>query len=103
MPPPVAVMVIVRFPIEAFLPARMVIVDLPDPGAAMELGLKVIVCPLPCPEAERVIAELKPPETAVVIVDVPDEPLVTVIEVGEAETLKFADTPPVTVSETVAV
>jgi hypothetical protein len=38
----------------------------------MELGLKVTVCAFPCPEADKEIAELKPPETAVVIVAVPD-------------------------------
>jgi hypothetical protein len=38
----------------------------------MELGLKVTVCAFPWPEADKEIAELKPPETAVVIVAVPD-------------------------------
>jgi hypothetical protein len=69
----------------------------------MELGLKVTVCAFPCPEADKEIAELKPPETAVVIVAPPDAFLATVIEVGEAEMVKPADTPDVTVSETVAV
>ena len=70
------------------LPTLTVIVDVPDPGAAMELGLKVTVWPLPCPEAEKEIAELKLPVTAVVIVAVPDEFLATVIVVGEAEMVK---------------
>jgi hypothetical protein len=96
-------MVIVRFPVEAFLPTLTVIIDEPDPGAAMELGLKVTVWLLPCPEADRVIAELKPPVTAVVIVAVPDEFRATVIDVGEAEMVKAAATLEVTVSETVAV
>ena len=47
IPPPVAVMVIVWFPIAEFLPTLTVIVEVPVPGAAMELGLKVTVCPLP--------------------------------------------------------
>jgi hypothetical protein len=55
----------------------------------------------PCPDADNVIAELKLPEIAVVIVEWPDEPLATDREVGEAETVKPLDTPEVTVSETV--
>lgn len=42
-PPPLAVMVIVWFPSEALLPTLTVIVEVPDPGAAMELGVKVTV------------------------------------------------------------
>jgi hypothetical protein len=76
-------------------------VDVPDPGTAIELGLKVTVCWLPCPEADSVIAELKLPETAVVIVALPDALLATVIEPGEAVTVNPAATPDVTVSETV--
>lgn len=97
-----AVMVIVRFPVLAFRPTLTVMVNVPEPGAAMELGLKVTVCALPCPEADRLIAELKPPETAVVIVEVPELPLATLIDVGDALTVKFGVVP-VTVSETVAV
>lgn len=82
---------------------RTVIVDEPEPGAAMEPGLNVTVWPLPCPEAEKEIAELKLPVTAVVMVAVPDEFLATVIEVGEAETAKPAGAVEVTVSEMVAV
>jgi hypothetical protein len=80
-----------------------VIVDVPVPGAAMEPGLKVTVWVLPCPEADKVIAELKLPEIVVVIVDVPEEPLTTVSDVGEADMLKPAVTPAVTVSETAVV
>ena len=76
-------------------------VDVPDPGAAMELGLKLTVWPLPCPEADNVIAELKLPEIVVVIADLPDEPLDTEIEAGEAETVNPDVTAEVTVSETV--
>ena len=78
-------------------------VDVPDPGAASELGLKVTARPLPCPEADKLIAELNPPETAVVMVDVPVPFLATVIEVGEADTVKARLTVEDTVSETVAV
>ena len=69
----------------------------------MELGLKVTVWALPCPEADKVMAESKVPETAVVIFAVPDAFLATVTEAGEAEIVKPAVTPEVTVSETVAV
>jgi hypothetical protein len=77
-------------------------VDVPEPGATMLLGLKVTVCALPCPEADKLIAELKPPETAVVIFDVPELPLATLIDVGDALTVKFGVVP-VTVRETVVV
>lgn len=77
-------------------------VDVPEPGAAMELGLKVTVCALPCPEADKLIAELKPPETAVVILDVPELPLATLIDVGDALMVK-PGVVPVTVNETVVV
>ena len=47
MPPPVAVMVMVLLPMAAFLPVVMVMVDVPEPGAAMVAGLKVTVCAPP--------------------------------------------------------
>jgi hypothetical protein len=40
--------------------------DVPEPGAAMELGLKLAVTPEGTPVAERLIAELNPPDTDVV-------------------------------------
>jgi hypothetical protein len=83
------------------LPTTTVMVDVPDPGAAMEVGLKLTVWPLPCPEADNVIAELKLPEIVVVIFELPDEPLDTEIDVGEAETVNPDETPEVTISETV--
>ena len=104
-PPPVAVTVMVWVPRAAFLPAETVIVDEPDPGAAMGFGLKVTCRLLPCPEALRVIAELKPPETAVVMVVEEPEPLLDAVMLeGEAEIVK-AGFPPeeVTVSCTVVV
>jgi len=76
-------------PRAAFLVALTVMVEEPDPGAAMELGLKVIVRPLPSPEAEREMAELKPPETAVVTVEAPEDLLATVMEPGEADRVKL--------------
>lgn len=46
-------------------------VDVPEPGAAMDVGLKLAVTPVGAPDAVRAIAELKPPDTAVVMVDTP--------------------------------
>ena len=89
------------FPSAAFLPTVTVMVEVPEPGAAMELGLKVTVWALPCPVAENVIAALKPPETAVVIVAAPVPLLATVIVVGDALTVKLRVA--VTFRETLAV
>lgn len=77
-------------------------VEEPDPGAAMLLGVKVTVCWPPCPEAVKVIAELNPPAIVVVIVEVPELPRATVIVVGDAPSVKLGVVP-VTVSETVVV
>ena len=79
-----------------------VMVDVPEPGAAMELGLKVAVWALPCPEADKLIAELKPPEMPVVILDVPELLRATLIDVGDALMVKLGVVP-VTVRETVVV
>lgn len=91
MPPPVAAMMIVWFPVDALLLALTVKVALPLPGAIMELGPNVTVSPLPCPEADRVIAELKLPETFVITVEVPDFFLAIDNDVGEAERMKVKD------------
>jgi hypothetical protein len=47
------------------------------------------------------MAELKPPETVVVMIEEPEALLATVMEVGEAETVKAAWTAAVTVREMV--
>ncbi len=49
----------------------MVTVDVPEPGAAIDAGLKLSVTPEGAPEALKEMAELKPPETDVVTVDDP--------------------------------
>ena len=95
-------MVMVRVPVLPRELTRIVMVAVPEPGAAIELGLKLTVCPLPCPEADKLIAESKPPEMVVVMVEEPELPLATVIAVGDALMVKFGFTP-VTVSETVVV
>ena len=66
-----------------------VIVEDPEPGAAMEMGLKVTVTPDGWPEADKVMAELKPPVTVLVTVDIPELPCATETEAGEAERLKL--------------
>jgi len=90
-PPPVPVTVIVYEPAAAVEATAMVMVEAPGPGAAMDAGLKVTVTPVGWPAADRVTAELKPPETAVVTVDVPLLPCATETEVGEADMVKLAE------------
>jgi hypothetical protein len=76
-------------------------VELPAPGAAIGLGLKLAVVPSGSPEVNRVIVLLKPPLIVVVIVEVPWLPSPTMSDTGEAETLKFAV--PVTVKKATTV
>jgi hypothetical protein len=80
-----------------------VMVEVPEPGAAMGLGLKVTVLPGPCPEADRSIGELKPPEIFVLTVKVADCPEKTAFNPGDALTLKLPAAGAVTVMETVVV
>jgi hypothetical protein len=68
----------------------MVMVELPEPGAAMDVGLKLTVTPVGWPVADKVTVELKLPEMAVVIVELPLLPWTTETEVGEAEMVKLA-------------
>ena len=72
------------------------------PAPVIELGLKLTVRPFPPPEADREIAELKPPVTVEVMVELPELPWAMLIDVGDALSEKPAAVP-VTVSETVAV
>jgi hypothetical protein len=103
MPPPVAFTVTVNVPVVADLLALRVIVEVPEPGAAIDVLLNDTVTPLPSPDAESAIAESKLPDTAVVSATDPDVLWVTDNEVGEAVSVKPAATLEVTVSETVAV
>ena len=75
-------------------------VEVPAPGAGIVFGLKLTVIPVGAPVADRLIALLKPPLTAVVMVDVPWLPRAMVRDAGEAEIVKLG---PVTVSATVVV
>ena len=67
----------------------MDMVELPEPGAAMDVGLNVTVTPVGWPLADKATAELNPPDTVVVIVDAPLPPCATETEVGEAEMAKL--------------
>ena len=87
-------------PAAAVEPTVTVILDVPEPGAAMDVGAKLTVTPDGWPVADSATAELNPPEMAVVIVDAPDWPCATVIELGEAEIVNVGT---VTVSDTVVV
>ena len=77
-------------------------VDVPEPGAAMDVGLKVAVTPAGAPDAVRAIAALNPPDTAVVTVKTPLFPCATETEAGEAVSVKAGLAAAVTVSEIVA-
>jgi hypothetical protein len=58
-----------------------VAVEVPDPGAAIEDGLKLTVTPDGCPLADNATAELKPLLPIKVMVEVPLLPCVNEIEV----------------------
>src|SRR5437016_5736426 len=64
MPPPLAVTVTLKVPVVAVLLAENVSVELPLPGATIEVGLKLAVTPVGSPETESDTAELKPPAVA---------------------------------------
>jgi hypothetical protein len=87
---PVPVMVTVWFPSFAVLGTLMVTVEVPEPGAGMGLGLKVIEeKPLP----DKVTAASKPLYTVEVMVEVPDLPLTTLILVGDGVIPNQGDDP----------
>ena len=48
--------------------------DVPDPGAAIDVGLSVTVTPAGCPEAVSAMDESNPPEMLEVTVDDPLAP-----------------------------
>ena len=100
MLPLLPVIVIVRFPVEALLLTVTFMVEVPAP--VIEVGLKVMVRPLPPPEADREIAELKPPVTVEVMVELPELPWAMLIDVGDA-LIEKPGAVPVTVRETVVI
>ncbi len=52
-------------------PTVMVMLELPDPGAGIVDGLKLTVVPDGMPDADRLIAPLKPPLMVEVSVELP--------------------------------
>lgn len=82
-PPPVPVMVMVCFPVGTVLAILIVSFEVPDPGAAIVLGLKV------APVAFSATAESKLPVMAEVMVEVPELPCATVMDEGLAESEKL--------------
>jgi hypothetical protein len=75
-------------PVGVVAAALIVIVEEPEPGAAIEAGLNFAVAPAGSPDALNLILELNGLLTATLTVVVPGEPCATVIEVGETETTK---------------
>ena len=69
-----------------FAPTEIVMVELPPPGAAIVLGLKLTVVPDGAPLADNATALLKPPPIVVVTVDVPCVPCTTLSDDGFAVT-----------------
>ena len=86
VPPAAPVTVILYVPTTVVEDTLIVITEVPAP--VIEAGLKTTETPVGWPVAEREIAELKPPVTALVIVEVPALPCVTETVAGEAERLK---------------
>jgi len=96
-------MVMTEVPTVALLPTVTFIVDVPEPGAAIDVVLKDTVTFDGRPDADKETAELKLPEAAVVTVEEPELLLCTVIAVGDALMEKSALAGVVTVRVTVAV
>src|SRR6516164_9977968 len=101
VPPPLPVTVMLYVPAAVLLPTAIVMVDEPEPGAAIGLGLKLTVVPVGAPLADRLMALLKPPLTVVLMVEVPWAPCATLTEVGAALMVKSGGA--VTVSVTLVV
>ena len=81
-PPPVPVTVMVLLPVLALEVAANLRVDVPVP--VIDAGVKVAVTPDGRVLADKVTAESNPPVTVLVIVVLPELPLRTLTEVGEA-------------------
>ena len=87
-PPPVPVTVMLYVPAATLDATARFNVELPVPGAAMDVGVKVGVTPAGYPLADKATAELNPFAAEVLIVTFPDFPCCTETEPGEAEMLK---------------
>ncbi len=79
---------IVEVPAAADAATVTVIVELPEPGAAIEVGLKATLTPEGCPDAESATAALKPPETVVLAVAPAEPPCAIESDAGETENAK---------------
>src|SRR5581483_4274058 len=87
IPPPV--------PVTVALPTRIVMLDEPLPGAAIDVGAKFAVAPAGKPDTESAIDELKLPAIEVLIVAAP-EPLCAIVnDDGDAPIEKSAGVPDV--------
>ena len=75
-------------PVAAVDPTAIDRVELPEPGAAIDVGLRVAVTPLGAPETESEMDELNPPPTVVVIVELPLPPCRIETADGEDEIVK---------------
>jgi len=95
--------VTIAVPVVAVLLAVNVSVELPLPGAAIELGLKLAVTPAGKPAAESETAELNPPLTVVEMVEAPELPWAMDTLAGEALMVKSGVATAVMVREMVAV
>ena len=102
-PPPLRVSVTFEVPTIAVLSALKVKVELPLPGAAIEVGLNAAVTPVGNPATDSATPELKPPLTDVEIDVLLDPPCVTSTLVGEAVTAKSGAAAALIVSDTVVV
>ena len=69
-------------------PTVMFMVDEPVP--VIDAGLKPTVTPSGWPDAERETAELNPPLTVLVIVELPEFPCNTVTDEGDADSVNPA-------------
>jgi hypothetical protein len=76
-------------PAAVFEATAMVMVEVPEPGAAVDGGAKLTVTPVGWPVADKATAELNPPEMPTVMVDVPPLPCATDTEPGEEEMVKL--------------
>jgi len=88
-PPPLPVTVMLYVPGTASRNTLTVIVEVPEPGAGIVAGLKVAVTPGGVPEADKLMALLKPPLIVVVMVEVPAPFWPMTSEDGPAEMVKL--------------
>ena len=68
-PPPIPVIVIEYVPATVFVATVKVTLDVPEPGAAMGVGLNPTVTPVGWPLADKATAESKPSIAVVVMVE----------------------------------